>query len=193
MKNLYVFGDSFSTNYSATNEVSIEESWPVLLSNKLGYELKSYASPGISNYGILENIYYNLNLLEIDESDIIIISITFYDRLFDFWKSTGVDLENDTIHFTKKEISFYQEKILDTFGMERYAKNSLAQFDFIINSLKKITPNVLFWNIDNCNLPIFRKIKKENPKNYVKPFDKTSWIPGILQIRSAAFKTALSC
>ncbi len=107
MKNLYVFGDSFSTNYSATNEVSIEESWPVLLSNKLGYELKSYASPGISNYGILENIYYNLNLLEIDETDIIIISITFYDRLFDFWKSTGVDLENDTIHFTKKEISFY--------------------------------------------------------------------------------------
>jgi hypothetical protein len=176
MKNLYVFGDSFSTNYSATNEVSIEESWPVLLSNKLGYELKSYASPGISNYGILENIYYNLNLLEIDESDIIIISITFYDRLFDFWKSTGVDLENDTIYFTKKEMNFYEEKILDTNGMERYAKNSLAQFDFIINSLKKITPNVLFWNIDNCNLPIFRKIKKENIKNYVKPFDKSSWI-----------------
>ena len=67
MKNLYIFGDSFSTNFSTINEIELEESWPILLSNKLNYELKSYASPGISNYGILNKIYDNLDLTEIDK------------------------------------------------------------------------------------------------------------------------------
>ena len=82
MNNLYVFGDSFSTNFSTTNEILIEESWPVLLSEKLGYELKSFASAGISNHGILNSIYNNSNF---DKDDIVIIGITFYDRLYDFW------------------------------------------------------------------------------------------------------------
>ena len=176
MKTLYIFGDSFSTNFSTINEIELEESWPILLSNKLGYELKSYASPGISNYGILNKIYDNLDLTEIDKSDVIIIGITFYDRLYDLWKNAGIDLPNNNSLFTKNEINFYEEKILDTDGMTQYIKNSLLQYDFIINSLKTITPNVLFWNIDDCDLPIFEKMIKLNEKNYVKPFDKKCWI-----------------
>ena len=176
MKSLYIFGDSFSTNFSTINEIELEESWPILLSNKLGYELKSYASPGISNYGILNKIYDNLDLTEIDKSDVIIIGITFYDRLYDLWKNAGIDLTNNNSLFTKNEINFYEEKILDTDGMTQYIKNSLLQYDFIINSLKTITPNVLFWNIDDCDLPIFEKMIKLNEKNYVKPFDKKCWI-----------------
>lgn len=177
MKNLYIFGDSFSTNFSTINEIELEESWPILLSNKLGYELKSYASPGISNYGILNKIYDNLDLTEIDKSDVIIIGITFYDRLYDLWKNAGIDLRNNhTDGFTETEINFYQEKILDTDGMTQYIKNSLLQYDFIINSLKTITPNVLFWNIDVCDLPIFKKMIKLNGENYIKPFDKKCWI-----------------
>lgn len=177
MKNLYIFGDSFSTNFSTINEIELEESWPILLSNKLNYELKSYASPGISNYGILNKIYDNLDLTEIDKSDIIIIGITFYERIYDFWKNAGIDLKNVNSHqFTKNEINFYEEKILDTTGMVQYTKNALIQYDFIINSLKTITPNVLFWNIDDSDLPIFKKMIKFNEKNYVKPFDKKCWI-----------------
>ena len=120
MKNLYIFGDSFSTNFSSINEIKLEESWPMLLSNKLGYELKSYVSPGISNCGILNKIYHNLDLTEIDKSDIIIIGITFYDRLYDLWKNAGIDLRNNhTAGFTETEVNFYQEKILDTDGMAR--------------------------------------------------------------------------
>jgi hypothetical protein len=177
MKNLYIFGDSFSTNFSTINEIELEESWPILLSNKLGYELKSYASAGISNYGILNRIYDNLDLTEIDKSDIIIIGITFYDRLYDFWRNIGIDLKNnDTERFTQNEINFYQEKILDEDGMTQYIKNKLLQYNFIINSIKTITPNVLFWNIDMCDLPIFKKMVELNHKHYIKPFDKTCWI-----------------
>jgi hypothetical protein len=176
MKNLYIFGDSFSTNFSTINEIELEESWPILLSNKLGYELKSYASPGISNYGILNKIYDNLDLTEIDKSDIIIIGITFYDRLYDLWKNAGIDLPNNTSLFTKNEVNFYQEKILDEDGMAQYIKNSLLQYYFIINSLKTITPNVLFWNIDTSESPIFKKMIKLNSENYIKPFDEKSWI-----------------
>ena len=176
MKSLYIFGDSFSTNFSTINEIELEESWPILLSNKLGYELKSYASPGISNYGILNKIYDNLDLTEIDKSDIIIIGITFYDRLYDLWKNAGIDLPNNTSLFTKNEVNFYQEKILDEDGMTQYIKNSLLQYYFIINSLKIITPNVLFWNIDTSESPIFKKMIKLNSENYIKPFDKNCWI-----------------
>ena len=161
MKNLYIFGDSFSTNFSTINEIELEESWPILLSNKLGYELKSYASPGISNYGILHSIYDNLYFDKLDKNDIVIIGITFYDRIYDFWKNAGIDFKDaNSEKFTKNEINFYQEKILDNDGMTQYTNNALIQYDFIINALKTITPNVLFWNIDNCDLPIFEKMIK---------------------------------
>jgi hypothetical protein len=177
VKNLYIFGDSFSTNFSTINEIELEESWPILLSNKLGYELKSYASPGISNYGILNKIYDNLYFDKLDKNDIVIIGITFYERIYDFWKNAGIELKDvNSQQFTKNEINFYQEKILDKDGMTQYTKNALIQYDFIINALKTITPNVLFWNIDECDLPIFEKMIKLNEKNYVKPFDKKCWI-----------------
>ena len=39
MNNLYIFGDSFSTNFTSTNEVEINDSWPILLSEKLNLNL----------------------------------------------------------------------------------------------------------------------------------------------------------
>lgn len=173
MNTLHIFGDSFSTNFSTINEVPNENSWPTLLSNKLGYELKSYASAGISNFGILNSIYNNFNF---DENDVVIIGITFYDRLYDFWKNVGIDLRNNqTDGFTQNEINFYQEKILSTNGMMQYTQNALIQYNFIINSLKKIT-NVYFWNMDKCGLPIFEKMISDNSENYIKPFNKKCWI-----------------
>jgi hypothetical protein len=174
MKNLYIFGDSFSTNFSTINEIQLEDSWPTLLSNKLGYELKSFASPGISNYGILNTIYNNSNF---DKDDIVIIGITFYDRLYDFWKNIGIDLRNnDTEGFTQNEINFYQEKIVNTNGMMQYTQTALLQYNFIIDCIKNITSNVYFWNMDKCGLPLFNEMVKNNQKSYIKPFNETCWI-----------------
>ena len=177
MNTLYIFGDSFSTNFSSINEISVEESWPELLSNKLGYELKSYASPGISNYGILQTIYENLDLNRLDNKDVVVIGITFYERIYDFWKGIGIDFKgNNFEQFTKNEVNFYEEKIMDNIGMKHYTKNALTQYDFIINSIKKITPNIFFWNMDNTDLYIFQKMIENNHKNYLKPFGEKCWI-----------------
>jgi hypothetical protein len=174
MNSLYIFGDSFSTNFSTINEIQLEDSWPILLSNKLGYELKSFASAGMSNYGILNTIYNNSNF---DKNDIVIIGMTFYDRLYDFWKNIGIDLRNnDTEGFTQNEINFYQEKIINTNGMMQYTQTALLQYNFIIDSIKNITPNVYFWNMDKCGLPLFNEMVKNNQKHYIKPFNEICWI-----------------
>jgi hypothetical protein len=174
MKNLYIFGDSFSTNFSTIDEVSIEESWPVLLSNKLNYELQSYASAGISNYGILHKMYHNIDNL--DKDDIVIIGITFYDRLYDFWKNIGIDLKNNDIKgFNESEIEFYKHKLSSKNEMMQYTENALLQYNFIIENLKRYT-NVFFWNMDKCGLPIFNKMVKNHSKNYITPIEAECWI-----------------
>lgn len=173
MKNLYIFGDSFSTNFSTINEVLVEDSWPVLLSNKIDYKLKSFASAGISNFGILNSIYKNLNF---DKDDIVIIGITFYDRLYDFWKNIGIDLNNNnTDQFNDTEIQFYQHKILDINGMMQYTENALLQYNFILQQLNNVT-NVYFWNMDKCGLPLFNQMIKKHHQNYIKPFKYECWI-----------------
>lgn len=175
--NLIIFGDSFSTNFSVTNEIDLQESWPVLLSNKLDYNLYNFANAGISNYGILNNIYTHLKFNELTKSDIVIIGFTFYDRIYDFWKNIGIDLRNnDTSSFSELEVKFYQHKQIDDDAMNKYTNNALLQYNFIINSLKKITPNVFFWNMDRCDLSLFDEMVKNNTKNYIKPFDKMCWM-----------------
>ena len=175
--NLIIFGDSFSTNFSVTNEINLEESWPVLLSNKLGYNLHNFANAGISNYGILNNIYTHLKFNELTKSDIVIIGFTFYDRLYDFWKNVGIDLRNNDISsYSELEVKFYQYKQIDDDAMEKYTYNALLQYNFIINSLKKITPNIFFWNMDKCGLPLFNEMVKNNEKYYIKPFNEICWI-----------------
>jgi hypothetical protein len=173
MSTLYIFGDSFSTNFSSINEIELEESWPVLLSNKLGFELKSFATPGISNYAILNTIYSNPSF---NKDDIVIIGMTFYDRLYDFWENEGIDLKNNVIErFTENDINFYQEKITNTKGMMQYTKTALLQYNFIIKYLKTTT-HVYFWNMDKCQLLLFDEMTKTHQKNYIIPFDKKCWI-----------------
>ena len=173
MSTLYIFGDSFSTNFSSINEIQIEESWPVLLSNNLGYELKSFAIPGTSNYAILNTIYSNPSF---DKDDIVIIGMTFYDRLYDFWENEGIDLKNNIIEgFTENDINFYQKKIINTKAMMQYTKTALLQYNFIIKYLKTTT-RVYFWNMDKCQLLLFDEMTKTHQKNYIIPFDKKCWI-----------------
>ena len=174
--NLIIFGDSFSTNFSVTNEIGLEESWPMLLANKLNYNLHNFANAGISNYGILNNIYSHLKFNELTKSDIVIIGFTFYDRLYDFWKNIGIDLRNNnSVGFSDIETAFYENKIIDTNGMIQYTQNALLQYNFIIQSLKQIT-NVYFWNMDKCGLPLFNQMVKTHNKNYIKPFNENCWI-----------------
>lgn len=177
MKNLYVFGDSFSTNFSTINEIEEKDSWPVLLSKELGYELKNFASAGISNYGILNFIYKNLDIKKIDYSDLVVIGLTFYDRIYDFYKDRGIDLRNNNVEgYEQYEIEFYQKKWISENSMLQYTHTALLQYNFIIDSLRSKGIKFLFWNMDKCGLSLFDKMTEKYPKNYVNPFGKKCWI-----------------
>ena len=53
-KKLYIFGDSFSKNFSTEVKIDEKDTWTYLLSNEMGIELADNAYSGISNQGILQ-------------------------------------------------------------------------------------------------------------------------------------------
>lgn len=79
MNKLWVFGCSFSTGHRGnSNPYEIELTWPGILADKLGMELKLIAKAAQSNWGsILEFIKYRN---EISKDDIVIFEFTFFDR-----------------------------------------------------------------------------------------------------------------
>ena len=122
----------FSTNFSTINEIELQDSWPTLLSNKLGYELKSFASAGISNYGILNTIYNNSNF---DKNDIVIIGWSFVHRCrwahheYNKWHFFGAG-PIDSIMKTFQD-NHTHEKIT-------YNRTSELYFDEVFNYIKLI-------------------------------------------------------
>ena len=95
---LYIYGDSFSTNYSTDDShVDKEFSWPYLLRDKLELEIIDQGHAGISNQGLLQMIYRNFNP---KDAHTVIIGLTFFNRTYDFYKNGGVDI----LHNTKEEL-----------------------------------------------------------------------------------------
>ena len=130
MNNLYIFGDSFSTNFTSTNEVEINDSWPVLLSEKLNLNLINHAIIGASNGEIINKFFEKYE--DIKKDDIVIFEIGFYNRVLDPFQNTTVAIEYDD-RFIKVEMDFFEYKSLD---MDEYIKQDLVKMEFIFNYLK---------------------------------------------------------
>lgn len=141
-RNLIIFGDSFSTNFTSTNEVNIQESWPVLLSKKLNYNLINHAIIGASNGEIINKFFEKYK--DINSNDLVILEIGFYNRILDQFKNTTVAIDYDT-RFSKIEMDFFKYKSLD---LDEYITQDLIKFAFICDYLKKIGVNFLIWCID---------------------------------------------
>ena len=61
-------------------------------------------APNIAN-----KIYDNLYFDKLDKNDIVIIGITFYERIYDFWKNAGIELKDvNSQQFTKNEINLFK-------------------------------------------------------------------------------------
>ena len=83
MNKLWIFGDSFSSDFDIKyshqnhidymNLIDVNEMihWPTILANKLNYKLVNLAKGGNSNYQIFFNLCENIN--QIEENDIILI------------------------------------------------------------------------------------------------------------------------
>lgn len=158
MKNLIIFGDSFSTNFTTTNEVEVNESWPVLLSKKLNCNLLNFGIIGASNGEIINKFFEKYR--EIKKGDFVILEIGFYNRVLDAFKNTTVAIGYDT-RFAKVEMDFFEYKALN---LDEYITQDLIKFAFICNYLKIIGANFLVWSID-------RELNKEKePRAYAHFF-----------------------
>jgi len=142
MKNLIIFGDSFSTNFTHKNEVDVFDSWPNLLAKELNLNLFNYAMIGACNGEIINRFFKEYQ--NIKKGDIVIFEIGFYNRVLDPFQNTTVAIGYDK-RFSKLEMDFFEFKALD---LDEYIKQDLIKIEFILNYLKKIGVDFYIWCID---------------------------------------------
>lgn len=175
---LYIFGDSFSTNYSSFETIDKEKTWPNLLKNKLNLELVDQAYSGISNQGLLQMIYRHFDM---DNSEVVIFGLTFFNRIYDFYINGGVDVRQTDEELLKLgikdyEIEFYRKRCLDEQGYKMSVQQQLEQFYFIFKILKNSNKKFYFWFLDEVDNFYFHKIIKEFNSHFIpSPIGTNHW------------------
>jgi hypothetical protein len=158
MSTLYVFGDSFAEDSSS--------SWTRLLSAKLGYSLKNYASGGscieYSFLKLIENEYFkdhDIVVFAMTSPARIVTNTTIYDAPYTACDLTpggevqtflNWNLKNTPQFVIDSKPTLYASYILNLSIQHPAVKFIIIKsFDFVINGIKQ-TPNFLV--IDHVNL-----------------------------------------
>ena len=178
-KKLYIFGDSFSKNFSTEVKIDEKDTWTYLLATELNLELADNAYSGISNQGMLQMIY---RYLDVSDSDLIIFGMTFFNRIYDFYKNGGVDIMYNTKEqliekgIYDYEIEFYTKRLLDDEGFQIYLTQQFEQFHFLFKTLRNFNKKFYFWCLDDTTNPAFAKLKSEFADNHIpNPNGQTAW------------------
>ena len=180
MKKIYLFGDSFSTNYYSpeAKEIPKEKSWPHLLAKKLGYKLVDVSYPGISNEGMLQMIYKYLNM---HDCDLAIFGLTFFDRIYDTWIDAGIELSLSDVELKKMgirdyEIEFYKKRFLDGERVDKSIGSQMQKFYFLFKTLKSFNKKFVFWSLENTNNHVFLKLVSDFKEEFmISPLGTNDW------------------
>ena len=152
MKNLWVFGDSFTygngcllgdpyeKKYRASND---EKIWPVIVSEKLGMNLKNKGFGLYSNDKIIDTIIENYDY--ISEGDLVILGKTFYSR-FD------IPINNHLITLSPTNLPPYEDEFLNELiicmNSKLFEDRQMKRFDFFKNQLEKRGVFFLTWDVE---------------------------------------------
>jgi len=148
---LFVFGDSFSTNYTLDNQVKVEESWPVLLSDALNCKLLNYANAGMCNGEIINRFiqhYY-----EIEADDMVVIQTGFFSRFLNPFTNSTIfanDILSGSEHKnldsnTKQDYDFYRQYMLT---LDTYITHDMLKYKFILDYLSIRNIKFFLWSVD---------------------------------------------
>jgi hypothetical protein len=151
VKNLFVFGDSFSTNYTLDNQVELHDSWPNLLAKKLNRNLKNYASAGMCNGEIINRFMQRYH--EIETDDVVIIETGFFSRVLNpFTNSTlyvnDILNNSDDKNFTpnsEQDYLFYKQYV---WNLHTYIMHDVLKYKFILDYLTLKNVNFYVWSVD---------------------------------------------
>ena len=142
MNNLIVFGDSFSTHFTTNDSVKIEESWPILLSEKLKMGLINHSSPGSCNGEIINKFFKEYNC--VNDGDIVILEIGFFNRLLDHFKNTTIHLGYD-VRYDELDFEYFSRKSLN---MDEYIRQDIIKYGFICEYLQRRNVKFYIWCLD---------------------------------------------
>ena len=173
MKNLWIFGDSFSTNFSidSNNQIDKNHIWPQLLADKLNLQLLNHSHIGISNQGLLQMIYRNLDS---NEGDTIIFGLTFFNRIYDFYKNRGIDILHSSydelldIGIEDYVIDFHKKRLNDIDGYHASVGQQLEQYHFLFKMLKKNNITFYFWCLDKIKVDFYFKLINDFEDNFIR-------------------------
>lgn len=186
MKTLWVFGDSFSTNFDYDNlhdnhkkymeimGVNEIKTWPILLAEKLKCQLKNLSKGGDSNYQTFQTICDNCH--EIKEGDIVIVGwglitkfrISYNNQFVNVHPNGGV---KDYGTLSKETIQEILDNRLKNFRYsgkrDRYAEE-VNMWEKVIHTLSKNKKfDVYFWNSEEERLIYCEPTDFKNKLNYL--------------------------
>ena len=160
MNTLFTFGCSFTEDYN-TNHVDTyidyknymggqyPKSWPIVLSEKLNFNLKNYGEGASGNQQIFQEVCKRCNEFEVN--DIIIIEWSFLERYRlalddNSWMKLGPGKINNHRSPISEEC---HKSIVVNRTLKPYV-NELYDYENIINRLSKsVGFKVFYWSIDN--------------------------------------------
>lgn len=186
MKTLWIFGDSFSTNFNYSNlhdnhkkymeYIGVNEikTWSILLADKLGCELKNLARGGESNYQIFQDICDNCH--HIKEGDIVIVGWGLITKFRISYKNKFVNIHpqggiKDYGSLSKETIQEILDNRLKNFRYDnkrdRYAEevNMWEKVVSVLSKNKKF--DVYFWNSEEERLIYCESNEFKNKLNYL--------------------------
>lgn len=189
MSTLFTFGCSYTEDYR-TNLISnytdyksfkggiYPDSWPKILADKLGYDIKNYGQSATGNYQIFHRFCQQVN--EIKKGDIVIIEWTYMNRYrwvnmsTNKWIHLGVGLAN---------VPDITESTHSSICINRTSKLYLEEiFDFqnVIDRLSEsIGFEIYYWSCDvDLIYPIpkkERRLKKYLISDYVSENNETTF------------------
>ena len=141
---IWVFGDSFSTNY----KVDIEQSWPEIIGVKLKQEVRNFAHQAVDNFFIYSN--YVDQKSKIQSEDIVLLQWTIPSRkMFIFDEnntSHKVAVQSDNISITRNNITYFRSDTKKIKGWLPSINNKDHGIEFFDNWYKN------YFDMKECNL-----------------------------------------
>lgn len=106
MDNIWVFGDSFSTNYN----IDDAHSWPEIIGQKLNRQVRNFAHPAVDNFFIYSNYVDQKPLIK--STDIVLLQWTMPTRkMFILDKNNTTHqqvIDNTDIVITRNNVTYFR-------------------------------------------------------------------------------------
>jgi hypothetical protein len=168
---LYTVGDSFTYGYELENPK--KHAWPVLLANRLGYDLSNFGNPGVGNDYIVKT---TVNAVFEQKPNLLIVAWTSASRM-EFHDENGSHVTWPG-HFRKSRLFPYRNQITDY--VTQHNNEQLEYQDWLVkiillqNYLENQLINYRFVNTFDNQI---RNVKyKEKSQHYIDQINTDKFI-----------------